>query len=70
MKKWSHKTNLSSVSLEPELNAFSEQGYEIFKIWYVKYDTYEIVAFKDVTINSNAPNGYDELGNPIKYGVE
>jgi hypothetical protein len=47
MKQWCHKINLSAVNLEPELNAFSEQGWEIYKIFKVSYDNYEIIAFKE-----------------------
>ena len=52
MKQWCHKINLSAVNLEPELNAFAEQGWEIYKIFKVSYDNYEIIAFKEDLTNS------------------
>lgn len=55
MKQWSHKISLNAVSLEPELNAYAEQGYEIFRIWQVMYDKYEIVAYKEIAMNSSIP---------------
>jgi hypothetical protein len=47
MREWCHKVRLSSVSLAPELNAFAEQGWEIYKIWKIGYEDYEIAAYKD-----------------------
>jgi len=47
MRKWSHKIQVNSMTLESELNAFSEQGYEIYKVWHLGYETYEILAYKD-----------------------
>lgn len=49
MKKWIHKIDISVTELEKELNAFSEQGYEIYKVWKgSRYATYEIVAYIEV----------------------
>ena len=50
MKKWSHKIGLNYTTLESDLNAYAEQGYEIFKIWRVTYDNYQIVVFKEEAI--------------------
>ena len=69
MKTWSHILNLTTVSLEPELNAYAEQGYEIFRLWKDGHEKYEIVIFKEITSKNDVTNGYDDLGNPIKYGV-
>ena len=52
MKKWCHKINISATTLEPELNAFSEQGWNIEKIWKVTYDNYEVIASKEDLTNS------------------
>jgi len=50
MKNWVHKTLLSTLSLDLELNDLANIGYEIFKIWRVNYDSYEIVAFKELSV--------------------
>lgn len=47
MRTWFHKVDISVTELEIELNAFSQQGYQIYKLWKVGYDKYEIVAFKE-----------------------
>ena len=47
IKKWCHRINLTSITLEPELDAFSEEGWEIYRIWNVGHDKYEIVAYKE-----------------------
>jgi len=47
MKKWCHKINLTAVNLEPELNAFSEQGWEIYRVFRCLHDNYEIIAFNE-----------------------
>lgn len=66
-KQWSHKMNLPPTNLEPELNAYAQQGYEIFKLWKnVDFNNYEIVAYKETIVGDNKANGYDELGNPIR----
>ena len=49
MKKWFHKHEVSD--LDKELNAFAQQGYEIFKLWKVGYAKYEIVAYKEEVKN-------------------
>ncbi len=46
-KNWCHKYFINTATLERELNAFSEQGYEIYKLWKVGNDDYEIVAYKE-----------------------
>jgi len=48
-KKWFHKIGISATELDKELNAFSEQGYEIYKVWKVSYNQYEIIAYKEKT---------------------
>jgi len=52
MKTWIHKIAISASELDRELNAFSEQGYLIFKIWRCGYDNYEIVAYRHKTEKS------------------
>jgi len=48
MKKWFHKIEISVTELQDELNAFSEQGYEIYKLWKgARHGTYEIIAYKN-----------------------
>ena len=47
MKEYFHKPNINSIELQAELNAFSEQGWEIYKLWKTVYDIYEIVACRD-----------------------
>ena len=47
MKKWIHKVDILIFELDRELNAFSEQGYEIYKLWKSSYGKYEIVAYKE-----------------------
>lgn len=47
MRQWCHKINLNSIQLEPELNAFAEQGWEIYAIFRCIHDNYEIIAFKE-----------------------
>lgn len=49
MKHWCCKT---TEDLESELNAFSKQGYRIYKIWRtlssLKYPSYNIIAYKEM----------------------
>jgi len=40
MKQWCHKIGLNTINLEPELNTFAGQGYEIFRLWRITHDTY------------------------------
>lgn len=47
MKEWFHKLNIKTYELQTELNAFSEQGWEIYKLWKEQYDSYEIIAYKE-----------------------
>jgi len=47
MKEWSHKVGISVIKLEGELNAFSKQGWEIYKIWRVWYGAYEIIVYRE-----------------------
>lgn len=49
-KKWFHKVGITWANLASELNAFAEQGYEIYKIWKCDYNSYEIIAYKEETI--------------------
>jgi murein L,D-transpeptidase YafK len=62
MKIWSHKINISVIELEKELNAFEIQGYTIYKLWKVGYDTYEIVAYSD---DVKAGNGRRKGSGPL-----
>jgi len=52
-KKWFHKTNISIAELDCELNAFSEQGWEIFKLWNTSEGVYEIVACMNTDLDIN-----------------
>lgn len=47
MKKYCHKIDISVTQLEQELNAFSQQGYTIWKLWKAGYYNYEIIAYTD-----------------------
>jgi len=47
MKKWIHKIKLHAITLEKELNSLSSQRYTIYKVWYVRYDEYEILAYRE-----------------------
>jgi len=47
MKEWFHKMGITTVKLDEELNAFSKQGWEIYKIWRVGYDSYGITTCRE-----------------------
>ena len=47
MKEWIHKANIPIGDLGKELNAFSKQGCEIYKLWKQCYGSYEIVACRE-----------------------
>ena len=68
MKKWIHKIDISVTELDRELNAFSSQGYEIYKLWKSSYGKYEIVAYKEEKDKiSNQPSAQ---GKPTIVGYQ